>query len=49
MREGAFVTVIGKMFVVCGPDLQTSAAEEVDQTSSICQKKTFCFLTSTSC
>ncbi|KAL4556219.1 hypothetical protein LXL04_038863 [Taraxacum kok-saghyz] len=31
---------------VCGPHLQASAAEEVDQTSAVCKKKTVCFLTS---
>ncbi|MFS7980985.1 hypothetical protein Hanom_Chr10g00945611 [Helianthus anomalus] len=35
----------GKMSAVCGPHLQTSAAEEVDQTSAVCKKKTVCFLT----
>ncbi|MFS7956153.1 hypothetical protein Hanom_Chr07g00651241 [Helianthus anomalus] len=36
----------GKTSAVCGPHLQTSAAEEVDQTSAVCKKKTVCFLTS---
>ncbi|MFS7986014.1 hypothetical protein Hanom_Chr11g01005471 [Helianthus anomalus] len=35
----------GKTSTVCGPHLQTSAAEEVDQTSTVCKKKTVCFLT----
>ncbi|MFS7889882.1 hypothetical protein Hanom_Chr00s000005g01612221 [Helianthus anomalus] len=35
----------GKMSAVCGPHLQTSAAEEVGQTSSVCKKKTVCFST----
>ncbi|MFS7896782.1 hypothetical protein Hanom_Chr00s005806g01730681 [Helianthus anomalus] len=39
----------GKMFAVCGPHLQTSVAEEVDQTSAVCNKKTVCFLTSANC
>ncbi|MFS7905495.1 hypothetical protein Hanom_Chr01g00048391 [Helianthus anomalus] len=38
----------GKMSAVCGPHLQTSVAEEVDQTSAVCRKKTVCFLTSPS-
>ncbi|MFS7906783.1 hypothetical protein Hanom_Chr01g00063301 [Helianthus anomalus] len=33
----------------CGPYLQTSVAEEVDQTSAVCKKKTVCFLTYASC
>ncbi|MFS7995897.1 hypothetical protein Hanom_Chr12g01123451 [Helianthus anomalus] len=36
------------MSAVCGPHLQTSAAEEVDKTSAVCKKKTVCFLTSSS-
>ncbi|KAK1420777.1 hypothetical protein QVD17_22632 [Tagetes erecta] len=28
------------MSAVCGPHLQTSAEEEVDQTSAVCKKKT---------
>ncbi|KAK1437357.1 hypothetical protein QVD17_03148 [Tagetes erecta] len=32
-----------KMSAVCGPHLQTSAEEEVDQTSAVCKKKTVCF------
>ncbi|KAJ0878296.1 hypothetical protein HanRHA438_Chr10g0438111 [Helianthus annuus] len=35
----------GKTSAVCGPHLQTSAAEEVDQNSAVCKKKTVCFLT----
>ncbi|KAL4586700.1 hypothetical protein LXL04_011342 [Taraxacum kok-saghyz] len=34
------VTHNGKTSVVCGPYLQTSAEEEVDQTSAVCKKKT---------
>ncbi|MFS7981850.1 hypothetical protein Hanom_Chr10g00955851 [Helianthus anomalus] len=33
------------MSVVCGPHLQTSVEEEVDQTSVVCKKKAICFLT----
>ncbi|MFS7953720.1 hypothetical protein Hanom_Chr07g00621921 [Helianthus anomalus] len=33
------------MSVVCGPHVQTSVTEEVDQTSAVCKKKTICFLT----
>ncbi|MFS7911649.1 hypothetical protein Hanom_Chr02g00120591 [Helianthus anomalus] len=36
----------GKTSAVCGPHLQISAAEKVDQTSAVCKKKTLCFLTS---
>ncbi|MFS7948295.1 hypothetical protein Hanom_Chr06g00558261 [Helianthus anomalus] len=32
-----------KMSAVCEPHLQTSVAEEVDQTSAVCKKKTVCF------
>ncbi|MFS7923373.1 hypothetical protein Hanom_Chr03g00259971 [Helianthus anomalus] len=39
----------GKTSAVCGPHLQTSAAEELDQTSAVCKEKTVCFLTSVSC
>ncbi|MFS7953203.1 hypothetical protein Hanom_Chr07g00615801 [Helianthus anomalus] len=39
----------GKTSAVCGSHLQTFAAEEVDQTSAVCKKKTVCFLTSVSC
>ncbi|MFS7932775.1 hypothetical protein Hanom_Chr04g00371901 [Helianthus anomalus] len=39
----------GKTSAVCEPHLQTSVAEKVNQTSSVCNKKTVCFLTSTSC
>ncbi|MFS7975408.1 hypothetical protein Hanom_Chr10g00880261 [Helianthus anomalus] len=38
----------GKTSAVCGPYLQTSATEEVNQTSAVCKKKTVCFLTSAS-
>ncbi|MFS7924132.1 hypothetical protein Hanom_Chr03g00269031 [Helianthus anomalus] len=38
----------GKTFVVCRPPLQSSVAEELDQTSTVCKKKSVCFLTSTS-
>ncbi|MFS7985925.1 hypothetical protein Hanom_Chr11g01004381 [Helianthus anomalus] len=38
-----------KTSAVYGPHLQTSVAEEVDQTSAVCKKKTVCFLTSASC
>ncbi|KAL4586764.1 hypothetical protein LXL04_011408 [Taraxacum kok-saghyz] len=34
------ITAIVKTSVVCGPHLQTSAEEEVDQTSAVCRKKT---------
>ncbi|KAL4572602.1 hypothetical protein LXL04_019382 [Taraxacum kok-saghyz] len=34
-----------KTSAVCGPHLQSSAVEEVDQTSAVCKKKTVCFLT----
>ncbi|MFS7946026.1 hypothetical protein Hanom_Chr06g00531181 [Helianthus anomalus] len=37
----------GKTSVVCGPHLQTSVAEEVNQISAVCRKKTVCFSTST--
>ncbi|MFS7985445.1 hypothetical protein Hanom_Chr11g00998451 [Helianthus anomalus] len=46
---GAVCFFRGKTSAVCGPHLQTSAAEEVDQTSAVCKKKTVCFLTSASC
>ncbi|MFS7971453.1 hypothetical protein Hanom_Chr09g00833021 [Helianthus anomalus] len=46
---GAVCFFRGKMSAVCGPYLQTSAAEEVDQTYAVYQKKTVCFLTSASC
>ncbi|KAL4574845.1 hypothetical protein LXL04_021684 [Taraxacum kok-saghyz] len=38
-----------KTSAVCGPHLQASAAEEVDQTSAVCKKNTVCFLTSADC
>ncbi|KAL4570801.1 hypothetical protein LXL04_026464 [Taraxacum kok-saghyz] len=38
-----------KTSAVCGPHLQSSAAEEVDQMSAVCKKKTVCFLTSADC
>ncbi|KAF5801117.1 hypothetical protein HanXRQr2_Chr06g0244401 [Helianthus annuus] len=40
---GAVCFFRGKTSAVCGPHLQTSAAEEVDQTSAVCKKKTVCF------
>ncbi|KAL4577562.1 hypothetical protein LXL04_013671 [Taraxacum kok-saghyz] len=36
-----FCSLIFKTSAVCGPHLQPSAAEEVDQTSVVCKKKTF--------
>ncbi|KAD4386242.1 hypothetical protein E3N88_26411 [Mikania micrantha] len=33
------------MSAVCGPHLQTSAEEELDQMSAVCKKQTVCFLT----
>ncbi|KAL4588665.1 hypothetical protein LXL04_001557 [Taraxacum kok-saghyz] len=44
--KGAVCFFRGKTSAVCGPHLQTSATEEVDQTSAVCNKKTVCFLTS---
>ncbi|KAL4563166.1 hypothetical protein LXL04_027201 [Taraxacum kok-saghyz] len=38
-----------KTSAVCGPYLQISAEEEVDQTSAVCKKKTVYFLTSADC
>lgn len=38
-----------KTLAGCGPHLQTSVEEEVDQMFAICKKKTLCFLTSTNC
>ncbi|KAL4585899.1 hypothetical protein LXL04_010526 [Taraxacum kok-saghyz] len=38
-----------KTSAACGTHLQASAAEEVDQTSTICNKKIVCFLTSADC
>ncbi|MFS7991923.1 hypothetical protein Hanom_Chr12g01076321 [Helianthus anomalus] len=38
-----------KMSAVCALHLQTSVAEEVDQTSAVCKKKTVCFLTFADC
>ncbi|KAK1407968.1 hypothetical protein QVD17_39596 [Tagetes erecta] len=38
-----------KMSAVYRPHLQTSAEEEVDQTSAVCKKKTVCFLMSAVC
>ncbi|MFS7950174.1 hypothetical protein Hanom_Chr07g00580251 [Helianthus anomalus] len=38
----------GKTSSICGPHLQTSVTEEVDQTSAVCREKTVCFLTSAS-
>ncbi|MFS7967280.1 hypothetical protein Hanom_Chr09g00783931 [Helianthus anomalus] len=32
-----------KIFAVCGPHLQTSVEEDVDQTSAVCKKKLFVF------
>ncbi|MFS8010862.1 hypothetical protein Hanom_Chr14g01301961 [Helianthus anomalus] len=42
---GAVCFFGGKTSAVCGPHLLTSAVEEVNQTSTICKKKTVCFLT----
>ncbi|KAJ0445503.1 hypothetical protein HanIR_Chr16g0843651 [Helianthus annuus] len=33
----------GKMSVVCGPHLQASAREDVDQMSAVCKEKRVCF------
>ncbi|KAE8721412.1 Serine/threonine-protein kinase ATR [Hibiscus syriacus] len=38
-----------KRSAVCGLHLQASAAEEADQKSAVCKKKTVCFLTSADC
>ncbi|MFS7949895.1 hypothetical protein Hanom_Chr06g00576991 [Helianthus anomalus] len=35
-----------KMSAVCGPHLQASAGEKVDQRSAVCKKKTVCLLMS---
>ncbi|MFS8025758.1 hypothetical protein Hanom_Chr16g01478961 [Helianthus anomalus] len=37
------------MSAVCGSHLQTSVADEVDQTSAVCKKKIVCFLTYAKC
>ncbi|MFS7995196.1 hypothetical protein Hanom_Chr12g01115211 [Helianthus anomalus] len=34
----------GKRSAVCGPHLQASAGEEVDQMSAVCKEKRVCFL-----
>ncbi|KAL4588927.1 hypothetical protein LXL04_001827 [Taraxacum kok-saghyz] len=39
IREGG-PNVTTKTYAVCGPHLQPSAAEDVDQTSAVCKKKT---------
>ncbi|KAL4558214.1 hypothetical protein LXL04_036412 [Taraxacum kok-saghyz] len=39
-EEGAVCFFEVKTSAVCGPHLQPSAAEEVDQTSAVCKKKT---------
>ncbi|MFS7919802.1 hypothetical protein Hanom_Chr03g00216931 [Helianthus anomalus] len=35
----------GKMTAVCGPHIQTSVEEQLDQTCEVCKKKVVCFLT----
>ncbi|MFS7988661.1 hypothetical protein Hanom_Chr11g01037521 [Helianthus anomalus] len=40
-----FVFLRGKTSTVCGPHLQTSVEEEVNQTSTVCKKKVVWFLT----
>ncbi|MFS7928594.1 hypothetical protein Hanom_Chr04g00322621 [Helianthus anomalus] len=42
---GAVCFFRSKMSAVCGPHLQTSVKEEVDQTTEVCKKKTVCFFT----
>ncbi|KAL4585061.1 hypothetical protein LXL04_009674 [Taraxacum kok-saghyz] len=39
----SFSLKCAKTSTVCGPHLQASAAEEVDQTSAVCNKKTNLF------
>ncbi|MFS7926885.1 hypothetical protein Hanom_Chr04g00302431 [Helianthus anomalus] len=46
---GAVCFFRGKTSAVCEPHLQTSVAEEVDQTTAIRKKKDVCFLTSAKC
>ncbi|KAL4564402.1 hypothetical protein LXL04_028466 [Taraxacum kok-saghyz] len=41
-QEEQYYTKV-KMSAVCGPHLQSSAEEEVAQTSAVCSKKTVCF------
>ncbi|MFS7941056.1 hypothetical protein Hanom_Chr05g00471681 [Helianthus anomalus] len=40
---GAICFFCRKMSAVCGPHLQTSAREEVDQKSAVCKEKRVCF------
>ncbi|KAM0000968.1 putative glycerophosphodiester phosphodiesterase, protein kinase RLK-Pelle-LRK10L-2 family [Helianthus debilis subsp. tardiflorus] len=40
---GAVCFFCGKMSAVCGPHLQASAGEEVDQMSAVCKEKMICF------
>ncbi|MFS7896837.1 hypothetical protein Hanom_Chr00s005946g01731461 [Helianthus anomalus] len=44
LRCGAVCFLRGKMSIVCGPHLQTSVEEELDQTSAVCKKKVVCFV-----
>lgn len=46
---GVFYFFKVKIPDVCGPHLHPSAAEEVDQTTTTCNKKYVCFLTSVGC